>query len=68
MPTFYLIVHRATDERPTAVKVVDEPTAVRKYLESVARNAVKFDLVITTRSDSGITFDNGKSVTVTEIS
>lgn len=65
--TFYLIVHRAADNTPTSVKTVDNMEAAEKYLGGVARNAVKFDLIVTARSANGITFADGKSVTVAPI-
>jgi hypothetical protein len=65
--TFYLIVHRAADNTPTSVKTVDNMEAAEKYLGGVARNAMKFDMTIASRSTSGITFADGKSVTVAPI-
>ena len=67
MPTFYLIVHRTADGKPTSCKVTEDAAQNRKYLDKVCRDAAKFDLVISSRSDSGITFGDGKSVTVSPV-
>jgi hypothetical protein len=67
VPTFYLIVHRSADGTPTSAKVTDEASFTRKYLDRVAREAARYDLTISSRSDSGITFADGKSVAVTPI-
>jgi hypothetical protein len=67
VPTYYLIVHRGIDQRPTSAKLTEDPVQTRKYLDKVARDAGKFDMEIKSRSDSGITFADGKEVTVTVV-
>lgn len=67
MPTYFLIVHRGIDGKPTSAKLTEDPVQTRKYLDKVARDAGKFDMEIKSRSDSGITFADGKSVTVNPV-